>query len=283
MRRIKQGAALVVAGIAVAIGVTQIPASGGGAPSLPEGLVAAPASARDIGGGVTESKFVPVTPCRLYDSRKIGGGAPFAVQATRPLKIRQPEDFAGQFNGQGGLPGGCGIPAQATSVEVTITAVSAAGSGFLRAWAGNQTEPNATFLNFIKELNPSNTGTIAICNSGCAPAADMRIRVYGNRTQVVVDVQGYTIKPMAAAVNSAGTLTSGSRVVSTSRPFQGQYLVKFDRAVNTCVPSATVEGTTGNAYAMFGYDSADATRIYVFTSDANGSLQNRGFALVLTC
>ena len=46
---------------------------------------------------------------------------------------------------------------------------------------------------------------------------------------------------------------------------------------------ATTDGLTGNSFAMVGADSADNTRLYVFTSDANGGLQNRGFHLLVTC
>ena len=281
MRKSIKVAALIAAGALTVLAATQVQAQvqgdGPDAPTLP-----AP-SPRALGNGLTESKFVPVAPCRLYDSRTGAGRTPVGAGNFRILKVKGPEGIPGQYAGQGGKAGGCGIPAAATSVEVTITAVSPAGTGYLRAWASGQPEPTATFMNYIQGFNASNTGTIAVCTVSCGEASDMRIKAYARATHVVIDVQGYTTPPMAALVNAAGSLVEGSRVVTVSRPFQGQYLVTFDRTVHTCASVASVDGFTSNGYAMVGPDSADATRLYVFTSDANGALQNRGFHLLVTC
>jgi hypothetical protein len=239
--------------------------------------------ARDTGAGITETEFVPISPCRLYDTRQGQGGARIGAGNFRILKVKGPESIPGQYSGQGGKAGGCGVPVGATAIEATVTAVSPAGTGFLRLWPSGQPETTSTFLNYIAGFNPSNTGANAICNVSCGVASDLRVKAFGSATHVVIDVQGYYIKPLAAIVGPTGNLVVGSRVVATSRPFQGQYLVQFDRTVDQCVATATTDGLTGNSFAMVGPDSADNTRVYVFTSDANGALVNRGFHLTLTC
>lgn len=282
MRTLMKAMALMAVGATIVLVATQVQALPERSSTSPPPAVAM-AAPRDIGGGVTESKFIPVEPCRIYDSRNGAGRSPVGAGTFRILKVRGPEDIPGQFAAQGGKAGGCGISPHATSVEATITAVAPAGTGYIRAWPSGRPEPMATFLNYVRGFHPTNTGTITICNVGCGIASDMRVKAFGAATHVVIDVQGYTIKPLAAVVQSSGALSHGSRVVSTSRPFLGQYLVKFDRAVDACTYSASVDGTSGNAYAMVGPDSTDNTRLYVFTSDANGSLQNRWFHLVVTC
>jgi hypothetical protein len=279
MRRSVKAILLVVALGASALVATQVQAQ----TSSPEGAAGAAPRAWDTGAGITETKFVPINPCRLYDTRQGQGGSPIGAGNFRILKVKGPENIPGQYAGQGGKAGGCGIPVGAAAIEATVTAVSPAGTGFLRLWPSGQPETTSTFLNYIRGFNPSNTGALAFCTVSCGEASDLRVKAFNAATHVAIDVQGYYIKPIAAIVGPTGAIVVGSRVVSVTRPFQGQYLVKFDRTVDQCVATATNDGLTGNAFAQVGQDSADNTRLYVFTSDANGALQNRGFHLTLTC
>ncbi|HEX7134265.1 MAG TPA: hypothetical protein VF228_16930 [Iamia sp.] len=278
-------AILLVAALATsAVVATRVQAQDQDAPrTIPSDVLAAQPTPRDTGAGITETEFVPLPGCRLYDTRQGQGGSPIGAGNFRILKVKGPETISGQYAGQGGKAGGCGVPVAAVAIEATVTAVSPAGTGYLRLWPSGSTETTSTFLNYIRNFNPSNTGALAICNVSCGVASDLRVRAFGSATHVAIDVQGYYVKPLAAIVTSAGTLERGSRVLGVTRPFQGQYLIQFDRTVDQCVATAAVNGTTGNGYAMIGPDSADNTKVYVFTSDAAGALQNRGFHLTLTC
>ncbi len=71
--------------------------------------------------------------------------------------------------------------------------------------------------------------------------------------------------------------------MSTVRQNTGQYRVQFDRTVDQCVATASADATTGISWASVGPDTADNTRVYVFTFDAAGTLVNRGFHVTLTC
>src|SRR5690606_6938747 len=98
-----------------------------------------------------------------------------------------------EFAAQGGRAGGCDIPASATLVELTITAVDAR-SGFLRVWPAGASMPNATFLNYDDAFNVSTTGAVTLCRPGavgCTDGNDLAVRAFGNRTHLVIDVQAY--------------------------------------------------------------------------------------------
>lgn len=279
MERIKRALVVMVAVAAGVVATTQAQAFAERAASP-----SAPVTTRDIGGSAApETKFVPISPCRIYDTRQGQGQTPIGAGNFRILKVRQPEDITGQFRAQGGREGGCGVPKDAAAIEATVTAVSAAGTGLLRLWPSGQPETTSTFLNYMRGFNPTNTGAVDICDVGCGTASDLRVKAFGSATHVVIEVQGYYIKPMAAYVNVNGGLVRGSRVVSSVRPLTGQYRVQFDRPVDQCIAVATTDGTVGNGWAQVGPDSADNTRIYVFTFDLNGTLANRAFNVVLTC
>jgi hypothetical protein len=281
MRRTTKALLLVTALMATVLVATRAQAEGGSPRSIPSELLAAQATPRNTGGGVTETKFVPITPCRLYDTRQGQGGSPIGAGNFRILKVKGPESVSGQYAGQGGKAGGCGVPVGAIAIEATVTAVSPAGTGFLRLWPSGQPETTSTFLNYIRGFNPSNTGALAICDAPCGAASDLRVKAFGSATHVAIDVQGYYVKPLAAFVQSTGTLSSGSRVVSSTRTSTGVYLVQFDRPVNQCVGHASADSTV--AIASVTTDAGDGTNMYVFTADAAGVLQNRSFYLTVTC
>jgi hypothetical protein len=131
---------------------------------------------------VDSALFVPLKPCRLLDTRKVGGA--YGAGATRHYWVRGSDlDVS-----QGGAPFDCGIPATATAIQLNFTSVAPSAAGYLRAWPYDVTEPNATLLNFDAELGASNSVALGVCN-GCAN--DFSVKIYKGPTHLVVDVVGY--------------------------------------------------------------------------------------------
>jgi hypothetical protein len=126
-----------------------------------------------------ESNFVPITPCRLGDTREVGG--PFGGQTVRDYSAY------GNLNAQGGLDT-CGIPDTAVAIHINFTAVNPSGFGYLRAWPYGEDEPGATLLNFTAGVNISNATALAICND-CD--FDFNVKIYLASTELVIDAVGY--------------------------------------------------------------------------------------------
>jgi hypothetical protein len=122
----------------------------------------------------------------VVDTRSGGGGV------LRPGNVRSYQVYGSGFRFalQGGRAGGCGIPADALAFEGTVTAVSPGADGFVRAWPTGLPEPNATFLNYTRNQNISNTGAITLSEEF---ELDLTMRNYGGTTHLVVDVQGYFV------------------------------------------------------------------------------------------
>jgi hypothetical protein len=127
--------------------------------------------------------FVPLTPCRVVDTRVTGGAF-----ADREIRAYEVAGSGSAFAAQGGKAGGCGIPAEATAVEASVSAVSPSGPGFFRAYPADQPMPTATFLNFAASQDITNTGAIALATTG---TTDLKARNFGGTSQYVIDVQGY--------------------------------------------------------------------------------------------
>jgi hypothetical protein len=282
MRRTKKIAAL--------IGALLLAGGAGGAVAAtiaedaPSAQAAQGQSTRILGSGISENKFTPIVPCRILDTRQATAGR-LQVGSARVIDVRGGE---ATFVQQGGNAGGCGIPSSASAIEATITAVDA-GSGFLRAWPANLTQPNATFMNYGPGLNISNTGTITLCGysgQSCVNNQDLNLRAYGSATHLVVDVSGYYVPPMAAVVNFNGALTRNSRAVSASRGATGIYFVAFDRDISQCTYFANLGNVLGSPQS--GSVTAtdlliNSTTVEVRTYSTAGALADRAFHLEVVC
>ena len=126
-----------------------------------------------------------MSPCRIVDTRQAGGA--FSNREIRDYVVA---GSGAAFAAQGGLAGGCGIPDGASAVEASVTAVSPAVGGFFRAWPGDESMPNATFMNMSPRVDITNTGSIAVAASG---SDDLTVRNFGGSSHYVIDVQGYWV------------------------------------------------------------------------------------------
>ena len=125
---------------------------------------------------VGSAAYVSVQPCRLADTRLTGG-----YSRVDALTIQVP------------ARGVCGIPANATSVALTLTVVGPQASGFLTAWPADQTRPVVSNVNFAAGQIRANGSITRIDPSGA-------FRVFTSApANVVVDVVGAFVPASSAA------------------------------------------------------------------------------------
>ena len=119
-------------------------------------------------------QFIPVTPCRVMDTRGPAGtlGAPFiAGGSTRLVPV---------------LASACGIPANAAAYSLNVTVVPRTGTlGFISIWPAGQPQPLVSTLN-------SPDGSI-LANAAIVPSGtDGAIDVFAsNDTEMIIDTNGY--------------------------------------------------------------------------------------------
>lgn len=121
-------------------------------------------SAGNTGNGLL---FVPVTPCRVVDTRL--GGSQLNTGETRIVPV---------------VSSACGIPATAAAYAVNLTVVPSGPLGYVTLFPSGQSQP------FVSTLNSD--GRIK-ANAAIVPAgANGSISVFAsNPTHVVVDITGY--------------------------------------------------------------------------------------------
>jgi hypothetical protein len=274
MKRVAKGAAIVAValGIGVAGGVAVNAQAGGG-----DGGSNRVGDSRGAAAPIRTTSYTPVTPCRMFSSVGSVGGK-FNPGETRSV------NKTGNLSGQGGNAAGCGIPAAATGLELSVSATLNEGAGYVRVWPDAVSEPGATFLNYTSAGAATNAGAVQV-DSGSIDVMD--IKNYGSNAHIIIDVLGYYIRPTFALVAANGSLVQGSRVNSVVRDSAGWYYVDFDVNTDTCARVISVGRHVGgaevNGYAVAQTSNTFPNRVYVETYTDAGVQTDLPFSLDVTC
>jgi len=120
--------------------------------AVPAGI--SPLALGDISQDLT---FTPVSPCRIWDTRNVGGIIPNATYKTYVVY-----GDAATIGAQGGNPAGCTAPkGEPVAVAINVTATQGF-AGHLRVYPYGSPLPNASFLNFSGS-NVANAGIVGTC------------------------------------------------------------------------------------------------------------------------
>ena len=142
-------------------------------------------------GSPTISSFVPITPCRLMDTR---ASAPIGPRAT-PLDPATPYTAT-----VWGTNGNCTIPTTATGISMNIVAINPTAASYLSAYPADQPLPLSSNLNFVAGQAPTpNAVTVAL-------SADGKVSLYNNAgtVDVAADIVGYYIPAGAGLKGDKG-------------------------------------------------------------------------------
>jgi hypothetical protein len=166
-----------------------------------------------LGDFAADMVFTPVAPCRIFDSRNIGG----MFSGTVNIDM----DNATSFAFQGGHAGPCGIPyGVAQAVLFNFTVVNTSSSGYLTAWRYGSGQPLASIINWF-------TSNEIVANSTIIPTypgsgSDFSVYAF-SPTDVVIDVMGYyrltdlsEAMPMGSQKVNSFTAASGSQFVTST-------------------------------------------------------------------
>ncbi len=228
--------------------------------------------------GVTvQTEYVPITPCRIVDTRDSIHGI---------LKANVAQAFAvggtSGFTAQGGKNGGCGIPQSATAIATNITATGIGGTGVIQAWPRGAARPTAIVLAFNRNMGGITVGANLTVNP--ASTTGLLIEALRANTHFVIDVDGYYREPITATVNFDGTSgVHSSHVTSTGRNpgnTSGVYVVNFDQTITDC--SITATAITTGTFLVTALDSG-TNAILLIVRNTSSALVDSTVAVTLTC
>ena len=154
-------------------------------------------------------RFVPMTPCRVVDTRYSNGafGSPaLAAGATRSFVIPN---------------AACGIPTTAAAYSLNVAVVPKGGLGYLTGWPSGHPRPVAATLNSLDGRIKSVGAVIPAGNGGA-------ISMYAtNATDLILDISGYFVPATVPSALAFYPVTP-CRVADTRNPsaaLGGPYLV----------------------------------------------------------
>ncbi|HLJ17143.1 MAG TPA: hypothetical protein VKV15_21800 [Bryobacteraceae bacterium] len=198
--------------------------------SAPEAVVAN----FTVGSGTSGLRFVPVTPCRVLDTRQaVGpfGGPQIAAQATRNVAIPQSP---------------CNIPGSALAYSLNVTVVPPGPLSYVSIWPAGQTQPVVSTLN-------SFDGRI-VANAAIVPAGTQgAISVFASdATNLIIDINGY-FAPAATSNSLSFYSVTPCRIADTRNapaPLGGPFMSSQSTRSFPIANSACAQLSTAQAYSL---------------------------------
>ena len=128
----------------------------------------------------TALQFVPVTPCRLLDTRPPGGSGPISGGTSQTFNLPQLSQTKS-----------CGDLSSAVAYSLNVTVVPTHTLGYLTIWPGGQAQPVVSTMN-------STDGRIK-ANAAIVPGGYQgSVSVFASDTSnVILDINGYFTEPGA--------------------------------------------------------------------------------------
>jgi len=219
------------------LSVTFVPTVAGdltGTLSISDNATGSPQTIALSGTATGKLQFIPITPCRIADTRNATGafgGPELAGGATRTFDVPQ---------------SACGIPATAAAYSLNATVVPIASLGYLTVWPAGEAQPSVSTLNSDGRVKANATITPAGTNGG--------VSVYvSDATQFILDIDGYFVP--------AGTSSSGleffpvtpCRIADTRNPSGALGGPSLDSATSRSFPvqsSSCGIPATAKAYSL---------------------------------
>lgn len=176
--------------------------------------VVAPTALGDVAADLV---FVPIAPCRLFDTRLAGGA--IAANTTRGFDVTAVSDYSFQ-GGSATNCNGAGAAGSFAAAAINFTVVTPAIGGYITAFPFGGTQPLAATLNYNGGDIRGNLAIVALDQGSSAN----EVNVYSTaQTHLVADIVGYFINPAATppqcvtvqasyTLAASGVLNNGSPV-----------------------------------------------------------------------
>lgn len=142
-----------------------------------------------LGDPATDLVYVPVTPCRIIDTRVAGGV--IAANTTRDFDVTSVTNYSSQ-GGDASNCNGVGSAGSFAAAVINFTVVTPSTGGYITAFPFQGTQPLASTLNYG---SGDIRGNLAIVKLDQGPAAS-ELSVYSfAQTHLVADIVGYFTAP----------------------------------------------------------------------------------------
>ena len=222
--------------------------------------------AKALGDTAADLTYTPVVPCRLVDTRNVGGQ--IGSNSSRDFRVWV---SSGGFGAQGGANTNCNIPADPVAVVVNLTAVTPAGNGNFIAYPTG-TPTFTSVLNYQAGINALANGAIVpACLPNCTN--QLTIATNGAGADAVIDIVGY-FKAPGAPIGTVSSVATGTGL--TGGPIMTTGTISIATGGVTKPLLAASGGTIGQVLGT------DGTNLVWQSAGAGGTVTSVGTGTGLT-
>jgi hypothetical protein len=154
--------------------------------------------------------FVPVTPCRILDTRVAGGQ--IAANTVRSFDVTAVANYSFQ-GGDASDCGGVGAAGSFAAAVFNFTVVTPATGGYITAFPFLGTQPLASTLNYVAGDVRGNLAVVKLDQG--ASANELSVFTLAT-THLVADIAGYFINPVLGGLDCQETFSSNITVNANS-------------------------------------------------------------------
>jgi hypothetical protein len=186
-------------------------------------------------GDGSESSLVPISPCRLVDTRP----APLTV-GTRSTPIGAGQTVSFQVTGSNGS---CVIPSNATAIASNVTIVNPSAASYLTVFPSDSARPNASNLNWTPGAAPTpNQVTVALGSTGAIKVFNL-----AGSVDVIIDVVGYYLPSAGGPTGPTGPTGPAptTRTITWPTGYTGPSTTAETEYVGTYAYGLTTAGCSG--------------------------------------
>lgn len=166
------------------------------------------ASTKVLGATDADLVYVPITPCRIFDTRLAGGV--IAAGTARSFDVTAVSDYSFQ-GGSASNCGGAGAAGSFAAVVINLTAVSPSNVGFVTAYPFGATQPLSASLVYTTGGLVSNEVVLRLDQGA---SANEMTAFSSAQTHLVGDITGYFINPQATALQCVDTADTSTPVAA---------------------------------------------------------------------
>jgi len=168
-------------------------------------------SSRLLGEPANDLVFVPITPCRIVDTRLAGGQ--IAANTVRHFDVTAVSDYAFQ-GGDASNCNGAGAAGSFAAAAINFTVVTPATSGYITAFPFLGTQPLASTVNYYAAGSVVGNYAVVKLDQG-ASANELSVYSFA-QTHLVADLVGYFINPVLGNLDCQETVSSNITVNANS-------------------------------------------------------------------
>ena len=141
-----------------------------------------PGTWRQISSPTSAGALTPITPTRVYDSRRGSGGGPLAGGQTRVVSVANGIDVT-----TGAVTTPNLVPAGATAIQYNLTIVNTVATGYLQVSPGDAVAITSSSINWTASGQIAANGLVVKLDT----SRQVKAFASGGSTDFIIDVLGY--------------------------------------------------------------------------------------------